>query len=56
MFVCKVWVRIVDDPLGDLKDHRQATSMQDYVDLFDELLTRVELNEEYVVSCFLRRL
>lgn len=30
--------------------------MQDYVDLFDELLIRVELSEEYVVSCFVRGL
>lgn len=47
---------LFDDPMGDLNDLKQVNSVQDYVDLFDELLTRVELNEEYVVSCFLRGL
>ncbi|XP_075088549.1 uncharacterized protein LOC142170516 [Nicotiana tabacum] len=47
---------LFDDPMGDLKDLRQVSSVQDYVDLFDELLTRVELSEEYVVSCFIRGL
>lgn len=47
---------LFDDPMGDLKDLRQVTSVQDYVDLFDELLTRVELSEDYVVSCFVRGL
>ncbi|OIS97937.1 hypothetical protein A4A49_01646 [Nicotiana attenuata] len=45
---------LFDDPMGDLKDLRQVSSVQDYVDLFDEMLTRVELSEEYVVSCFIR--
>lgn len=33
-----------------------AISIQANVDLFDELLTRVELPENYVVSCFVRGL
>ncbi|OIT05665.1 hypothetical protein A4A49_61683, partial [Nicotiana attenuata] len=41
---------LYDDPMGDLKDLKQISSMQDYVDIFDELLTRVELSEEYIVS------
>ncbi|XP_075076397.1 uncharacterized protein LOC142163045 [Nicotiana tabacum] len=47
---------LFDDPMGDLKDLRQVSSVQDYVDLFDELLTRVKLSEDYVVSCFIRGL
>lgn len=44
------------DPLGDFKDLRQVSSVQDYVDTFNELLTRVELTDECVVSCFIREL
>ncbi|XP_016440243.1 uncharacterized protein LOC107766046 [Nicotiana tabacum] len=47
---------LFDDPMGDFKDLKQVSSVQDYVGLFDELLTRVELSEEYVVSCFVRGL
>lgn len=47
---------LFDDPMSDLKDLKQVTPIQDYVNLFDQLLTRVELNEEYVASCFLRGL
>lgn len=46
---------LFDDPVGDFKDLRHVNSVQDYVDMFDELLTRVELSEEYV-SCFVRGL
>lgn len=46
---------LFDYPMGDLKDLRQASSVQNYVDLFDELLTRVEVSED-VVSCFVRGL
>lgn len=44
---------LFDDPMEDFKDLRQVSSVQDYVDTFDELLTRVELAYEYVVSCFI---
>lgn len=47
---------LFDDPMGDFKELRQVHSVQDYVDIFDELLTRVELSEDYVVSCFVRGL
>lgn len=45
---------LFDDPMVDFKDLRQVSSVQDYIDTFDELLTRVELADEYVVSCFIR--
>ncbi|XP_049345420.1 uncharacterized protein LOC125809928 [Solanum verrucosum] len=47
---------LFDDPMGDFKDLRQVNSVQDYVDLFDELLTRVELSEDQIISCFVRGL
>uniref|UniRef100_A0A3Q7IJ32 Retrotransposon gag domain-containing protein n=1 Tax=Solanum lycopersicum TaxID=4081 RepID=A0A3Q7IJ32_SOLLC len=47
---------LFDDPMSDFKDLRQVNSVQDYVNLFDELLTRVELSEDQVVSCFVRGL
>ncbi|XP_070022382.1 uncharacterized protein [Nicotiana sylvestris] len=56
MLIRRIGSELFDDPMGDLKDLRQVSSVQDYVDLFDELLTRVELSEEYVVSCFIRGL
>ena len=49
-------VELFDDPMGDFKDLRQVNSIQDYVNLFDDLLTRVELSEDQVVSCFIRGL
>lgn len=42
--------------MGDFKDLRQISTVQEYVDLFNELLTRVDLPEHYVVSCFVRGL
>lgn len=47
---------LFDDPMGHSKDLRQVSSVQDYVDTFDELLTRVELADDCVVSCFIRGL
>lgn len=41
--------------MGDLKDLKQTSCVQNYV-VFDELLARVELSEEYIVSCFIRGL
>nr|CAD1842592.1 unnamed protein product [Ananas comosus var. bracteatus] len=42
-----------DDPMAELKELKQTGSVMDYQDKFDALLNRVELAEEYVVSCFL---
>lgn len=47
---------LYDDPMGDLKDLIQTSSVQNYVDVFDELLIRVDLNDEYIVCCFVRGL
>lgn len=49
-------IELFNDPMGDFKDLRQVSSVQDYVDAFDKLLTRVELAYEYAVSCFIRDL
>lgn len=45
-----------DDPMGDFKDFRQGSFVKEYVDAFDEFLTRVELFEDYVVRFFVRGL
>ena len=47
---------LFDDPTWDSTDLRQVSFVQDYVDTFNELLTRVELADDYVVSCLIRRL
>ena len=42
-----------DDLIGDLKRLRQKGSVCEYQEQFKELLNRVDLSEEYAVSCFL---
>nr|CAD1821649.1 unnamed protein product [Ananas comosus var. bracteatus] len=44
---------LFDDPMAELKSLRQLGSVLEYQDKFDTLLNRVELSEEYAVSCFL---
>lgn len=39
--------------MGDFNDLRQLSSVQHYVDTFDEFLTRLELTDESAVSCFI---
>lgn len=39
---------LFDDPTWDSTDLRQVSFVQDYVDTFNELLTRVELADDYV--------
>ncbi|KAF3660763.1 Subtilisin-like protease SBT3.3 [Capsicum annuum] len=50
------FTKLFDDPMEDFKDLKQTGTVQEYIDLFDELLTRVELSKDYVVSCFIRGL
>nr|CAD1837126.1 unnamed protein product [Ananas comosus var. bracteatus] len=44
---------LFDDPMAELKGLRQIGSVLEYQDKFDALLNRVELSEEYAVSCFI---
>ncbi|XP_020080220.1 uncharacterized protein LOC109703897 [Ananas comosus] len=44
---------LFDDPMAELKGLRQIGSVLEYQDKFDSLLNRVELSEEYAVSCFI---
>lgn len=45
---------LYDNPMAELKFLKQMGSTMEYQDKFDVLLNRVELPEEYAVSCFLR--
>ncbi|KAG8386825.1 hypothetical protein BUALT_Bualt03G0189200 [Buddleja alternifolia] len=44
------------DPMSELMNLRQVSSVKDYLDKFHELLNNVDLSEAYAVSCFLARL
>ncbi|XP_020105551.1 uncharacterized protein LOC109722075 [Ananas comosus] len=44
---------LFDDPMAELKNLKQTGTVMEYQDKFDTLLNRVELSEEYAVSCFL---
>nr|XP_027126014.1 uncharacterized protein LOC113742375 [Coffea arabica] len=44
---------LYDDPMGELKSLKQSGTVQEYHDLFEELLNRVELPEDYATSCFM---
>lgn len=44
---------IYDDPMADLKALKQVGSVQDYHDTFDALTSRLNLPEEYLLSCYL---
>ncbi|GKD79058.1 hypothetical protein Tco_1341679 [Tanacetum coccineum] len=41
------------DPVVELKNLKQTTTVEVYQDSFEELLNKVELNESYVVSLFI---
>ena len=47
---------LYDDPMGDLKSLKQSRSVNEYQESFEELLNRVDLPEQYAVSCFIRGL
>ena len=47
---------LYDDPMGDLKSLKQIRSVKEYQELFEKLLNRVDLPEQYIVSCFIRGL
>ncbi|GKB15562.1 putative nucleotidyltransferase, ribonuclease H [Tanacetum coccineum] len=42
-----------EDPMVELKNLKQTTSVQVYQDYFEELLNKVELNEPYAISLFI---
>ena len=42
-----------EDPMAEIKKLRQTGSLKDYLQSFDALLDKVQLNEEQALSCFL---
>ncbi|XP_022041421.1 uncharacterized protein LOC110944001 [Helianthus annuus] len=44
--------RLSQDPMEELKNLHQTSSLQDYTKEFDSLLNRVKLTDEYAVSLF----
>ncbi|GJS74588.1 retrotransposable element Tf2 [Tanacetum coccineum] len=44
---------VFEDPMVELKNLKQTTSVQVYQDYFEELLNKVELNEPYAISLFI---
>nr|DAD29291.1 TPA_asm: hypothetical protein HUJ06_030759 [Nelumbo nucifera] len=42
-----------DDPMSELMSLKQSGSVVEYMEQFENILTRVELTEEYKVSCFI---
>lgn len=44
---------LFDDPMDELKNLTQTSTMQEYHDSFDALASRLNLEEEYLLSCYL---
>lgn len=44
---------LYDDPMAELKALTQTGSVQNYHDAFDALASRLQLSEEYMLSCYL---
>ncbi|GKB17145.1 gypsy/ty3 retroelement polyprotein [Tanacetum coccineum] len=44
---------VFEDPMVELKNLRQATSVHVYQDLFEALINKVELTESYAISLFI---
>nr|GEU81048.1 reverse transcriptase [Tanacetum cinerariifolium] len=51
--VKKRFESVFEDPVVELKNLKQTTSVQVYQDSFEELLNKVELNEPYAISLFI---
>ncbi|XP_022042420.1 uncharacterized protein LOC110945092 [Helianthus annuus] len=45
--------KLFDDPMTDLKNLKQTTSVQEYHDKFDAIISRLQLPIEYALSCFM---
>ena len=50
---CRFGPNAFEDPMFDLTNLKQEGSIQEYMDEFEMLLGRVELPEDYAISCFL---
>ncbi|GJW60291.1 gypsy/ty3 retroelement polyprotein [Tanacetum coccineum] len=44
---------VYDDPLGEVKKLKQTNQVQEYIDAFDRLLCRINLDEDHCISFFL---
>lgn len=42
-----------DDPMAELMELKQTTSVKDYHDEFDSIISRLQLSPEYTLSCFI---
>nr|GEW96766.1 hypothetical protein [Tanacetum cinerariifolium] len=51
--ILKRYDKLYDDPLEELKKLKQTTHVQEYIDAFDRLLCRIDLNERQCISFFL---
>ncbi|KAK4391073.1 hypothetical protein Sango_2170600 [Sesamum angolense] len=47
---------LYEDPMSELMNLKQTRTIQEYMDIFDELLNFLKLTEAYAVSCFLGEL
>lgn len=47
---------LYDDPMAELKALKQTSNVQEYHDMFDALDGRLQLSEEYLLSCYLEGL
>ncbi|GKE30054.1 hypothetical protein Tco_1445438 [Tanacetum coccineum] len=52
-YVKKRFELVFEDPLVELKNLKQTTTVQVYQDFFEELLNKVDINEPYSVSLFI---
>ncbi|GJZ55414.1 reverse transcriptase [Tanacetum coccineum] len=51
--VKKRFESVFEDPVVELKNLKQTTTVQGYQDFFEELLNKVDINEPYSVSLFI---
>nr|GFA37929.1 hypothetical protein [Tanacetum cinerariifolium] len=51
--ILKRFDRAYDDPLGKVKKLRQTSTVQNYIDDFDRILCRINLEEDQCISLFL---
>ncbi|XP_022023821.1 uncharacterized protein LOC110924092 [Helianthus annuus] len=45
--------KLFDDPMTELKNLKQTATVQEYHDKFDAIISRLQLQGEYALSCFL---
>jgi hypothetical protein len=51
--ILKRFGTVYDDPLSEIKKLKQTGNVQDYIDAFDKLMCRIELEDEQCMSFFM---